>query len=382
MPANQDHRVSPVLRTAAVLVCVLWLVGGLALIGWWFWPGRSSTGLDPNAQPRPVTARGELSELEQTNIGIYKGSAPSVVHVTKLAAVSGGLLNLNVQQIPKGTGSGFVWDQDGHIVTNNHVVEGADATHVTLADHSTYTARQVWTDPDEDIAVIKIDAPKSKLHPILIGTSHDLQVGQSAYAIGNPFGLDQSMTVGIISALNREMEAANGRPIRGVIQTSAAINPGNSGGPLLDSAGRLIGMNTAIISPSGAFAGIGFAIPVDEINAVVPQLIQNGRIVRPRLGVQIAADQLAKRLGVDEGVLVLKVVPDSPAAAAGLQGTQRDDAGHIRLGDVIVTLGGHPVKQAADLYSALDRSKVGETITVTILRKGKRQDVQATLQAR
>jgi S1-C subfamily serine protease len=231
------------------------------------------------------------------------------------------------------------------------------------------------------MAVLWIDAPKKKLRPILMGTSHDLKVGQIAYAIGNPFGLDQTMTNGIVSALGREMESANGRPIHGVIQTSAAINPGNSGGPLLDSSGRLIGMTTAIISPSGAFAGIGFAIPVDEINEIVPQLIQHGKVVRPRLGVQVAEDQLARQVGVDQGTLVIKVMPDSPAARAGLQGTRRDESGQIVLGDVIVAVNGQPIAKGKDLASILERFKVGDTVTLTIVRSGERSDVLVTLQA-
>lgn len=379
MSSDRSVRPGRVTHVAGLLLALVWLVGIGAVI-WWFWPHRG--GLNSNAQPRPVAARGDLTELEKTNIAIYKEAAPCVVHITSLTATSTDRFNLNVRHVPKGTGSGFIWDQDGHIVTNYHVVEGADAARVTLADHTTYEARRIWSDPDQDIAVVTIDAPKSKLHPILIGSSHDLQVGQTTYAIGNPFGLDQTMTVGIVSALGREIEAANNRTIRDVIQTSAAINPGNSGGPLLDSAGRLIGMNTAIISPSGASAGIGFAIPVDEINRVVPQLIQHGRIVRPRLGVQVATDQLAQQLGIKQGALVLKVIPDGPAAQAGLQGTRRDEDGRIRLGDVIVSLGGHPVQNVDALYSALDQCKVGQTIAITIDRGGQRQDVQVTLQAR
>jgi S1-C subfamily serine protease len=378
MSHDLAYRPSPFLRGAALLLCVLWLLSAAGFLAWWFWPWGSRQ--NPNAQPLPVAARGELSPLEQTNIAIYEKAAPSVVHVTNLTTTSGGALNLDVRQVPKGTGSGFVWDQDGHIVTNYHVIEGADAARVILSDHSTYQATQIWGDADEDIAVLWIKAPKSKLHPILVGSSHDLKVGQNTYAIGNPFGLDQTMTTGIVSALGRQIEAANGRPIRGVIQTSAALNPGNSGGPLFDSSGRLIGMNTAILSPSGAFAGIGFAIPVDEINHIVPQLIQHGRIVRPRLGVQVASDQLAQQVGI-EGALILKVTPDSPAATAGLHGTQRDDSGNIQLGDVIVSIGGHPIKNVGDLYAALDQLKVGETVTVTLTRNGKRQDVQVTLQA-
>ena len=189
------------------------------------------------------------------------------------------------------------------------------------------------------------------------------------------------MTTGIVSALGRQIESTNKRPIHGVIQTSAAINPGNSGGPLLDSAGRLIGMNTAILSPSGTFAGIGFAIPVDEINQIAPQLIRNGKVVRPRLGIQVAQDQTARELGVQEGALIIKVLPDSPAAKAGLQGVQRDESGHIHVGDVIVALDGKPINNVNDLYSALEQHKVGETVTVTIVRDGKRQDVPVLLQA-
>jgi S1-C subfamily serine protease len=203
------------------------------------------------------------------------------------------------------------------------------------------------------------------------------------YALGDPFGLDQTMTMGIVSALGRQIQSANGRTIRGVIQTSAPINPGNSGGPLLDSAGRLIGMNTAIVSPSGAFAGIGFAIPVDEINQIVTQLIRHGKIVRPALGVQLAEEQLARQLGVkQEGVLIIKVVPDGAAAEAGLRPTSRDRSGRIRLGDIIVALDGKPINNIQDLYAALEDHQVGDTVTLTIERDGKRQDVQVTLQER
>jgi S1-C subfamily serine protease len=382
MSIENPRRSSSALRAAGLLLAVLWLVGTLAILAWWLVPWHNGTGLNSQTQPRPVTARGELSALERTNISIYEVAGPSVVHVTNFASAGSGLFDLNERQTKKGTGSGFIWDKEGHIVTNYHVVQGGDAAQVTLADHSTYQSRRIWVDVDQDIAVLWIDARESRLHPIQVGTSHDLKVGQSTYAIGNPFGLDQTMTAGIVSALDREIEAASGRPIRGVIQTSAAINPGNSGGPLLDSAGRLIGMNTAILSPSGAFAGIGFAVPVDEINRIVPQLIQHGRVVRPRLGVQVAADQLSQQLGISDGALVLKVIPGSPAAEAGLRGTRRDDSGRIQLGDVVVALGDHSVKNLGDLYAALDLFKAGQTIAVAFIREGKRQEVQVTLQAR
>jgi S1-C subfamily serine protease len=368
---------SPLAACVALLTLLCLLVFGGGLV-WWFWPwGR--TGLDPNAQPRPVAARGDLAPLEQANIEIYEQASPAVVHVTNLVEQQD-LFSLDIQEVPKGSGSGFVWDEDGHIVTNFHVVSGANAAQVTLADHSSFAARRVSGYPDLDIAVLWIQAPKGKLRPIQVGTSHDLKVGQLTYAIGNPFGLDQTLTTGIVSALGRQIRAENGRQIRGVIQTSAPINPGNSGGPLLDSAGRLIGMNAAIVSPSGAFAGIGFAIPVDEINRVVPQLIAHGKIVRPRLGVQIAEDQIAQRLGVDQGVLIIKVQPDSPAAKAGLDGTRRDESGRIHLGDVIVAIDGKAVNNANDLHDALDQYKDGDTVTVTVTRNGKRQDFKVTLQ--
>jgi S1-C subfamily serine protease len=349
---------------------------------WRFWPRAGDSGLDPNAQPRPVTPAGELSQEEQMTIAIYEKASPGVAHVTNLAVRrGGGPLSLEAQGIPRGTGTGFVWDKEGHIVTNFHVVEGADAAQVTLADHSTYTtdAQHIWVDPDDDIAVIFIRAPANKLHPIPIRTSHDLKVGQRTFAIGNPYGLDQTLTTGIVSALGREIESPNNRPIRGVIQTSAAINPGNSGGPLLDSSGLLMGMNTSILSPSGAFAGIGFAIPSDEINRIVPQLIRAGKVDRPRLGVELAPDQTARKVGIDQGVLILRVRPDTPAAAAGLQGTYRDEDGNLHLGDIITAIGDQSITNANDLYRILQDKKAGDTLTVHILRNDEPQTVQLKL---
>jgi S1-C subfamily serine protease len=258
------------------LVAVV-LLGGLLYLLWPVWPAG---GLIPGAQPRAVTARGALADDEQATIELFKAVSPSVVHVTNLG-VERVPFSLNAQVVPRGTGTGFIWDENGFIVTNYHVVDGASAVRVILSDHSSYESTRIWGYPDKDLAVIRIDAPKAKLKPIAVGTSQDLQVGQKTLAIGNPFGLDQTLTTGIVSALGREIESASGRPIQGVIQTSAAINPGNSGGPLLDSAGRLIGVNTAILSPSGTFAGIGFAIPVDEVNRLVPQLIAYGKVAPP-----------------------------------------------------------------------------------------------------
>ena len=287
--------------------------------------------------------------------------------------------NLNVQEVPEGTGSGFVWDQGGHIVTNFHVIKDAQAAHVTLADHTTYRASLVGAAPDKDLAVLHIDAPKSKLAPIEVGSSEDLQVGQMAYAIGNPFGLDLTLTTGVISALGRQIQSVTKRTIKNVIQTDAAINPGNSGGPLLDSAGRLIGVNTAIYSPSGSSAGIGFAIPVDEVNRVVPQLIKKGKVDSPGLGVQILEDRSARELNVDKGAVVLNVYSNSPADKAGLRPTRQTRSGRIRLGDIITAIDDKPVEKANDYFDILEKYKNGDTVTLTILRVGEEKKLQATL---
>jgi S1-C subfamily serine protease len=301
-----------------------------------------------------------------------------VVNITAIG-VQRDLFTLNLYQIPQGTGSGFVWDTRGNVITNFHVIQNADAAQVTLADQSNWRARVVGVAPDKDLAVLRIDAPANRLQPIPIGTSKDLHVGQSVFAIGNPFGLDQTLTTGVISALNREIESITRRPIQGVIQSDAAINPGNSGGPLLDSAGRLIGVNTAIYSPSGASAGIGFAIPVDTVNRIVPELIRSGKITRPGLGVQIADEQIAQRLGVS-GVLVVDVAKGSAASKAGIQPTRRDSEGRLRLGDVIVAIDGKNVVTPNDLFLLLEKYKVGDIVTVSLLRDGKTVQAKVALE--
>jgi S1-C subfamily serine protease len=362
----------------ALLVLLGFALGGLLF---WLWPHHEGGGggLDPSAQPRDITPRGDLSEIEQATIAIFKKCSPSVVHVTNLA-VQRDSFTLNVQEVPRGTGTGFVWDEKGFIVTNYHVVEGASSVRVILADHSSYDSHEAWGYPDKDLAVIRIHPrPGVKLQKIDLGSSHDLQVGQFTYAIGNPFGLDQSLTTGVVSALGRETKSPNGQVIRGVIQTSAAINPGNSGGPLLDSAGRLIGVNSSILSPSGTFAGIGFAIPVDEVNRIVPQLIAHGSVERPRLGVVLAPDQVARRAGVTEGALVLQVVPNSPAQKAGLRGTRKDQDQNIILGDIIAGIDDQPVKSNDDLYEVIEKHKVGDTVKVAYLRDGQQHQAQVTL---
>jgi S1-C subfamily serine protease len=289
--------------------------------------------------------------------------------------------NFNLREVPEGTGSGFIWDSEGHIVTNNHVIQGVTfGVSVTLADQSTYPAQVVEAFPEKDLAVLWIGAPKNKLRPIEVGTSGDLLVGQSAYAIGNPFGLDQSLTTGIVSALGRAIQTENSKRIQNAIQTSAPINPGNSGGPLLDSAGRLIGVNSAILSPSGGWAGVGFAIPVDEVNQVVSKAISQPRPLRAALGITLAPDTIRRQLGAP-GPLVLDVLPGSAAEKAGLRPTRRTEDGDVQVGDALVSVGGDAVQSLQDIHQALARHKVGDQIAVVILRDGQRQTVKVTLGA-
>ena len=334
---------------------------------------------DSEATPRAVTPRGDLAGDEKTNIEVFQNASPSVVYITSLA-IQRDRFSFNLHEIPRGTGSGFIWDDNGHVITNFHVIQNASGAKVTLADQSTWDARLVGTAPDQDLAVLSIDAPRHLLKPLPIGRSTNLQVGQNVFAIGNPFGLDQTLTTGIISALGREIESVSGRTIPDVIQTDAAINPGNSGGPLLDSAGRLIGVNTAIYSPSGSSAGIGFAVPVDTVNRVAPQLIRHGRVIRPGLGGRFANDVTARRLGID-GVLTMEVVQGGAAAKAGLRGMQRNRRGDWILGDIIVGIDGEPVESLDDLMRALDQHNVGDTVQVAVLRDGRRLTLAVTLQA-
>lgn len=340
-------------------------------------PAAPATPDEPDE--RVVSARGDLSDAERTTMEVFRNAAPSVVFITNVA-VRWDPFRRNAMQRPQGTGSGFVWDDRGHVVTNFHVVANADAARVTLSDQSVWDARLVGAYPDKDIAVLRIDAPAETLTPLPIGTSTDLVVGQHTFAIGNPFGLDHTLSTGVISGLGREIMSAGNRPIQGVIQTDAAINPGNSGGPLLDSAGRLIGMNTAIFSPSGTSAGVGFAVPVDTIHRVVPQLIETGRVQRAGLGIQIDEGQLAQRLNL-RGALVLGVIPGSGAAQAGLTPTQRDPMGRIILGDLIVAIDGEPVGDLVDLYRILDRHQVGDVVRLRVVRANQQREIEMPLTA-
>ena len=349
-----------------------------AVVGWLLYQTWQPTLHDPQAVSRPVTARGDLAGDEQNTIDICRSAAPSVVYITSIA-VRRNLFSLNVYEIPQGTGSGFIWDRQGRIVTNFHVISDASRLEVTLADHSSWKASLVGAAPDRDLAVLQITAPASKLQPIAVGESTNLLVGQKVFAIGNPFGLDQTLTTGIVSALGREITAVTGRTIHDVIQTDAAINPGNSGGPLLDSAGRLIGVNTAIYSPSGASSGIGFAVPVGEVNRVVPQIISKGKVLRPGLGVTLANRSLTGDLGL-EGVLVLKVVSGSAAEQAGLRGTSQVGDGLV-LGDIILAVNGRKVTDYDSLRDEIERYEVGASVLLTLLRDEATAEVSVQLEA-
>ena len=329
-------------------------------------------------EPRSVQPRGPLEPAELNHINVFKRVSPSVVHITTLE-LQRDIFSMNVSEVPRGTGSGVIWDTLGHIVTNFHVIQGASSARVTLSDQSTHDAELAGAFEDRDLAVLRIKAPRDKLPPIPLGSSRDLQVGQQVYAIGNPFGLDQTLTTGIVSALNREIEAVNRRTIRGVIQTDAAINPGNSGGPLLDSAGRLIGVNTSIYSPSGASAGIGFAIPVDEVNRIVPRLIKDGRYIRPSLGIAAAGDNLNQALKLPKGVALVRVAPGGPAALAGLEPFARDRSGRLIQGDVIVAINGEPVATLDDMLTLIERRQIGEKVTLSVWRAGRTRQQVAVL---
>jgi len=363
---TQKGRVSPL---AVILI---------ALLGLWLLYNPYGRVNRENAEPRAITARGNLADDEQNAIEIFKSTSSSVVFITS-KALRRNLFSLNAIEIPQGTGSGIVWDDSGRIVTNFHVISDANSIQVTMADQSKWQATLVGIAPDKDLAVLQIEAPPELLHPISIGDAQTLLVGQKVFAIGNPFGLDQTMTSGIISALGREIKAVTGRVIRGVIQTDAAINPGNSGGPLLDSAGRLIGINTAIFSPSGSYAGIGFAVPVEEVNEVIPQLIKEGRLIKPGLGVSLADIRISKQLGLD-GLIIVDVEENSGAAEAGLRPT-RQYGGEILLGDVIQRVDGEEVRNLNGLRDILERHAIGDVVPVMILRDDLEMELMVKLSA-
>ncbi|GJM23403.1 MAG: 2-alkenal reductase [Planctomycetota bacterium] len=381
------------------LLSLLALLTAVSLLGYVLWVrGDLPFGIaDPT--PRPVQPRGDLSAHEETIIEIFERASPSVVFVSTRSADRRNLRGDTRQGDVTGSGTGFLWDAQGHIVTNFHVIEPALSAGtpplVTLSDQQTYEAEVVGYAPTKDLALLRIDAPTRRFTPILLGTSNDLRVGQTVLAIGNPFGLDQTLTVGIVSALDRSMRSPSEHLIEGVIQTDAAINPGNSGGPLLDSAGRLIGVNTMIYSKSGSSAGIGFAVPVDEVAAAVPDLIRFGHVSRPGLGVRLSMPRsfyVGRQPVSVQGVEIYSADPDSAAGQAGLRGyvglvtDPRDPRQMIpqairKVGDFIQAIDGVPVSQRLDLLDVLGRYEIGDEVTLTVWREGTTLEIPVTLQA-
>ncbi len=356
------------------------LVAGV-LVGFFLYYHFGSYFNPKKPEPREVQPRGGLAGEEKSTVELFERAAPSVVFITTKRR-QWFLYGSRVQETPAGTGSGFIWDDQGHIVTNFHVIQEGNAFEVVLYDQKVYDAKVRGAFPDQDLAVLKIDAPRDKLRPIPLGSTQDLKVGQKVLAIGNPFGLDHTLTMGIVSALNRTLESVNQRKIEGAVQTDAAINPGNSGGPLLDSAGRLIGVNTQIFSTSGSSAGIGFAIPADTVNEVVPQLIEHGRVIRPGLGIYAHPynKQIMRQLGI-KGLLIEDVQRNGAASRAGLRGVRWSRNGSPILGDIILKIDDKEIHSLNDLISTLNYYQVGDRVRVTFIRDGETMKTDLTLQA-
>ena len=370
----------------AMHVClypVLWLclcgVSEFASAAEWGKPlGPAYEG--PEVRPRPVAPPPpELGADERATMAVFDKVSRSVVFISN-TAIQRDFWSLDTLEVPQGSGSGFVWNKQGHIVTNFHVIYGANSIKVTLGDRAEYKAAVIGVDPDHDLAVLQIQAPDDALSPVTVGTSQDLRVGQKVLAIGNPFGLDHTLTTGVVSALGRTIKSLSNRTIEGVIQTDAAINPGNSGGPLIDGSGRVVGVNTQIVSPSGAFAGIGFAVPMDTVNRIVPELIKHGKLIRPGLGVSLVPDAMVRRWGIN-GLVIGKVWRAGAADKAGLKGARETVSGRVELGDVIVAVGGKPVATVDDLLDVMENHRVGDQVTLEILRGNRREKVAVTLQA-
>ncbi len=325
--------------------------------------------------PEGISAPSVVSD-ERNNIEVYKTISPGVVHITSTTRPRGFF-----DEGGEGTGSGSIIDEQGHILTNYHVIEGADALSVNLGGEKTYPARVVGRDPDTDLAVIQVTAPREKLTVVPLGDSDRLIVGQKVLAIGNPFGLDRTLTTGVISGLQRPIQARNGRMIEGAIQTDASINPGNSGGPLLDSQGRMIGINSQILSPGGGSVGVGFAVPVNIAKRILPQLINEGRVTRPKLGIlpYNVRDIRGVRLPVNEGVLIGQLMPEGAGAAAGLRELGQDANGDVILGDIITAIDGEKVKDNNDLFRILDKHQFNDVVQVEVYRNGERTTVPVRL---
>jgi 2-alkenal reductase len=351
---------------------LLIIIALVAASGLFFWNRLADEKRRIDSHTREIMPRGSLAEIEKTTISIFNAAAPSVVYIFTENAVAG---FFGTREVRQGAGSGFLWDGNGHVVTNFHVIEGARRVQVRLDSGEAIEATYVGGAPDYDLAVIRLRRPLSAIQPIPVGTSDNLEVGQSVLAIGNPFGLSRTLTTGVISALDRRLPTATGRDVVGVIQTDAAINPGNSGGPLIDSSGRLIGVNTAIISGSGSSAGIGFAVPVDVVNKVVPQLIARGKFPRPGIGIAILDEEAAASLGM-VGVVIDRVIPGSEAQRAGLEGI---DYQQRILGDTIVAVEGKPIANLADFVKILQSSEIGKPISLKVRRGDALRDVAVTV---
>lgn len=356
-----------------IILVFLWVVADLFGI-------KPLRFLQPRMEMRPVAQPvGELGMDEMATMEVFEKVSPSVVYITN-KRFQRDLFSFSVTEIPQGTGSGFLWDDSGHIVTNFHVVYKAHEVEVKMQNGKSYDAMLVGADPDHDLAVLRINPSNLNVPPMMIGSSKDLRVGQKVLAIGNPFGLDSSLTTGVISALGRTIQSMTERYIHDVIQTDAAINPGNSGGPLLDSFGRLIGVNTAIISPTGVYSGVGFAVPVDTVNRIVTKLINYGKVGRPGLGVSLIPDHIMARVGI-EGVGILEIHRGSSAEEAGLRAVRRLQNGGIEMGDVIIECDGSPVQKSSDLIKIIDRHEVGDEVELVIFREGGKAIVRLILQS-
>jgi len=355
-----------------LLVAAVALLGSISCVQ----GNPEPAGGDP--KPRQVTPPANLTPDELSTIQVFETASKSVVFITT-AALARDFWSMNLFEVPQGSGSGFVWDRQGDIVTNYHVIAQASKVKVVTSDGKEYQASVAGADLDHDMAVLRIKAPAESLPPLSLGSSANLRVGQKVLAIGNPFGLDHTLTTGVVSALGRTIRSMSDRTIEGVIQTDAAINPGNSGGPLLDSGGRLIGVNTQIVSPSGAFAGVGFAVPVDTINRVVPELIAHGKLIHPGIGFTYYPDQYAQRWGID-GIAIRRIYRGGAAEKAGLKGSQELANGEVILGDIITGMDGEAVHNIDDLRDIMDRHKVGDQVVLEYLRDEAKKKATVILQ--
>ncbi|MCR4289228.1 MAG: trypsin-like peptidase domain-containing protein [Candidatus Scalindua sp.] len=361
------------LARVLIIIVIVWIVAD-------FFGIKPTSFFQPKVGMRPVTQPiGDLGTDERTNIEIFERVSPSVTYITN-KRLQRDYFSFNVMEIPQGTGSGFLWDNKGHVVTNFHVIYEADEIEVRLQDGKSYDADVVGADPDHDLVVLQINATNLNFSPVMIGSSSDLRVGQKVLAIGNPFGLDSTLTTGVISALGRTIQSMTKRYIHDVVQTDAAINPGNSGGPLLDSFGRLIGVNTAIVSPSGTYSGVGFAVPVDTVNRVVTKLINHGKVGRPGFGISLIPEHIMSRIGI-EGVGILEVFKGSSAEEVGLRAVKRLSNGRIEMGDIIIEVDGSKIIKSSDFFRILDKHEVGDEVDIIILRENVKKSMRIVIQS-